>query len=137
MFELVFFNSFEHIISLRIVIVSSKTPLFSCRLFHCKRVQFVTKLIFLVCQVDGKILQHCLCPCPTFSQFSALVFTAILSIILAFKRWLSIIRVEILSVIRLGNGNTCMSDICFLAVLTQQRKRFSKPDLCDAGAVLY
>ena len=72
MFVLVFFNSFEDIISSRTIIISSKTPLFSCRLFHCKRVQFVTKLIFLFCQDDVKILEHCLYPCPNFFAVSHL-----------------------------------------------------------------
>ena len=116
-----FFNSFEDIISSRTIFISPKTTLFSCRLFHRKRVQFVTKLIFLVCQDEGKILEHCLCPCPTFSQFPTcfhrrLVYKAFI----VFKRWLFIIGARILSVIRLDIGNTCMSDICFLVVLTQQ-----------------
>ena len=103
LFNINFQRSQTQFSSLRTIIASSKTPLFSCSLFQRKRVQFVTKLIFLVCQDHGKILEHCLCLCPTFRSFTP-VFTAILSIILAFKRCQSITRAGILSVIRLSDG---------------------------------
>ena len=51
-------------------------------LLQRKRVQFVTKLVFLVCRDERKVLELCFCRCPIslFCTFFSLAFAMLLSL---------------------------------------------------------